>query len=90
LADEAIHLANSFQPLGFQHVIGSLWGADDTAAGEVARRSYQKLRVEADERNSGIGSDVGLALHETLTEYKETLDGLKDILKWAPFIQIGV
>jgi hypothetical protein len=90
LADEAINLANSFQALGFQHVIGTLWGADDTAAGEVARRSYQKLRVEADERNSGIGSDVGLALHETLTEYKETLNGLKDILKWAPFIQIGV
>jgi hypothetical protein len=90
LVDEAIHLANSFQALGFQHVIGTLWGADDTAAGEVARRFYQKLRVEAGERGSGIGSDVGLALHEALTEYKETLNGVKDILKWAPFIHIGV
>jgi hypothetical protein len=90
LADEAIHLANSFQALGFQHVIGTLWGADDTAAGEVARRFYQKLRVEAAERGGGIGSDVGLALHEALTEYKETLNGAEDILKWAPFIHIGI
>ena len=90
LADEAIHLANSFQALEFQHVIGTLWGADDTAAGEVARRFYQKLRVGAGERDSGIESDDGLALHEALTEYKETLNGVKDILKWAPFIHIGV
>jgi CHAT domain-containing protein len=90
LADEAIHLANSFQALEFQHVIGTLWGADDTAAGEVARRFYQKLRVGAGERDSGIESDDGLAIHEALTEYKETLNGVKDILKWAPFIHIGV
>jgi len=90
LADEAIHLANSFQALGFQHVIGTLWGAVDTAAGEVARRFYIKLRGDADERNNGIGTDVGLALHEAVTEYKNTLNGAKDILKWAPFIHIGV
>jgi CHAT domain-containing protein len=43
LADEAIHLANSLQALGFQHVIGTMWGADDVAAGEVARRFYEEL-----------------------------------------------
>ncbi|KAF4871464.1 hypothetical protein CGCSCA1_v009296 [Colletotrichum siamense] len=43
LAGEAILLAYSFQALGFQHVTGTMWAADDAAAGEVARRLYKKL-----------------------------------------------
>ncbi|KAH6722775.1 CHAT domain-containing protein, partial [Leptodontidium sp. MPI-SDFR-AT-0119] len=97
LADEAIYLANSFQALGFQHVIGTLWGADDTAAGEVARRFYEKLCKEKLDKAMGrkvigrqLGTEVGHALHEAVTEYKKTLDGAKDVLKWAPFIHIGI
>lgn len=90
LMDEAIHLANSFQALGFQHVIGTLWGADDTAAGEVARRFYKKLRVDEDRESQAIGFEVGLALHEAMMDYKMTLSGTVDVLKWAPFIHIGV
>jgi len=43
LADEAIHLANSLQSLGFRHVVGTMWGADDDAAGQMARRFYEQL-----------------------------------------------
>lgn len=43
LADETIHLANAFQTLGFQHVIGTMWGANDAAAGEIAKRFHDRL-----------------------------------------------
>lgn len=90
LMDEAIHLANSFQALGFQHVIGTLWGANDIAAGEVARRFYKNLTVGEGDDGKAIGFEVGIALHEAMVDYKKTLSGTVGVLNWAPFIHIGV
>ncbi|KAI1145614.1 CHAT domain-containing protein [Nemania diffusa] len=88
LADEAIHLANIFQSLGFQHVIGTMWGADDSAAGEVAKRFYEKLT------GGGELSSLGAAqsLHEALVDYKQATVGAEaeNFLDWAPFIHVGV
>ncbi|GAB1317146.1 hypothetical protein MFIFM68171_07356 [Madurella fahalii] len=83
LADEAIHLANWFQALGFRHVIGTMWGAEDAAAGEVARRFYTK--VFPDGRTSGL--DVATALHEALTDYIS--EGRHGVVAWGPFIHVG-
>jgi CHAT domain-containing protein len=90
LADEAIHLANSFQALGFQHVIGTMWGAEDTAAGEVARRFYKRLFSEAGgEESSDHGSlDVARVLHEAMADYMNAAQ--KSVVSWGPFIHIGV
>ncbi|KAM5357624.1 hypothetical protein ACJZ2D_016078 [Fusarium nematophilum] len=90
LADEAIHLANAFQTLGFQHVIGTMWGASDAAAGEVAKRFYERLTSKV----SGLlmGSrEVAEALHDSMVGYKEaaTLEG-RNVLDWGPFIHLGV
>jgi tetratricopeptide (TPR) repeat protein len=89
LADEAIHLANTFQALGFQHVVGTMWGAKDSAAGEVAKRFYAKLTPEDGVGLGHIG--VATALHEAMLEYREVTAGEgKDMLAWSPFIHIGV
>ncbi|PNP78571.1 hypothetical protein FNYG_08083 [Fusarium nygamai] len=90
LADEAIHLANAFQTLGFQHVIGTMWGANDAAAGEIAKRFYERLTSKV----SGVFIDsreVAEALHHAMIGYKEAvaLEG-KDVLNWGAFIHIGI
>ncbi|KAH7493926.1 hypothetical protein FOMA001_g39 [Fusarium oxysporum f. sp. matthiolae] len=90
LADEAIHLANTFQTLGFQHVIGTMWGANDTAAGEVAKRFYERLtsRVKGDFIDS---REVAEALHDAMVGYKGAVKlGRKDVLNWGAFIHIGI
>lgn len=81
LVDEAIHLANTFQALGFQHVIGTMWGANDKAAGEIAKRFYTKLTAEE------FQGSVAEALHEAMLEYRKLNPGEG---KWGPFIHIGV
>ncbi|KAH6971242.1 CHAT domain-containing protein [Ilyonectria sp. MPI-CAGE-AT-0026] len=90
LADEAIHLANAFQTLGFQHVIGTMWGANDAAAGEVAKRFYERLtsKVTGAFMDSG---EVAEALHDAMIGYKEaaTVEG-RNVLNWGPFIHIGI
>ncbi|KAK4663208.1 hypothetical protein QC763_606610 [Podospora pseudopauciseta] len=83
LADEAIHLGNTFQALGFQHVIGTMWGANDKAAGDVAKRFYAKLTSAGD-----IG--VAQALHQSMLEYRSATTGdERHLLAWCPFIHIG-
>ncbi|XXH04015.1 hypothetical protein Hte_010425 [Hypoxylon texense] len=90
LMDEAIHLANSFQIAGYQHVIGTLWGADDRAAGEVAGSFYRKLLAERGYDNeAGKAPDVAKALHEAIIEYKNSGKGGKSVLEWGPFIHTG-
>ncbi|KAH6644998.1 CHAT domain-containing protein [Truncatella angustata] len=88
LVDEALHLSSVFQALGFRHVIGTVWGADDFAAGEVARRFYEKISSAL---SSGQSSElhVAKALHDAVLEYKAMVDPQKDVLKWAPFVHIG-
>jgi hypothetical protein len=36
LADEALHLANSFQVVGFGFVVGSMWPSNDVICAQVA------------------------------------------------------
>ena len=89
LADEAIHLANSFQALGFQHVIGTMWGAEDTAAGKVAKRFYKRLFSEAGREgaNDHNSLNVAGALHEAMIDYMNVVQ--KSVVSWGPFIHIG-
>jgi tetratricopeptide (TPR) repeat protein len=87
LADEAIHLANSFQSLGFQHVIGTIWGAEDIAAGEIAKRFYKRLYSAAEAGQNHDALDVSRALHEAVLDYRDVMK--KDVVSWGPFIHIG-
>lgn len=84
LRDESIHLTNSFQMIGFPHVIGSIWPADDTAAGEIALGFYKKLFVGGNVADAG---HVAKALHESMLEYRKREN---NVAKWGPFVHVGV
>lgn len=43
LVDENIHLAATMQAVGFIHTIGTLWQAEDEAAGDIATVFYSNL-----------------------------------------------
>ena len=80
LIDENIHLASTFQLLGFRHVIGTLWGANDAAAVAVAARFYERLLQKPDEPSA-----VARALHHAAIMQRVDSDGFN----WVPFIHMG-
>ncbi|RDW57787.1 hypothetical protein BP5796_12588 [Coleophoma crateriformis] len=92
LLDEAIHLANSFQAFGYRHVIGSMWGACDDAAGDISKLFYARLnkRIVTGERNM-VGEenvlDVAEILHQTTMEYRKGKE--KEIIRWGVFAHFG-
>ena len=86
LTSEAINLGNSFQSLGFRHVIATLFGANDAAAGEIAKSFYTEL-VNGESKYRNI--DVAEALHHATLSYRNAHAGTKDELNWIPFIHIG-
>ena len=85
LADESVHIASSFQLSGFQHVIGTLWGVDDNAAVEVAKRFYENLPASGEQ---GYASPAK-ALHDAIVSFRNTEENWKDCSKWASFIHLG-
>jgi tetratricopeptide (TPR) repeat protein len=85
LLDESIHLASTFQLMGFQHVIGTLWGADDGAAVQVAGQFYKHLLQ--DEEDGSMS--VAYALHNAILIFRNTGSNSTEVSKWAPFIHIG-
>jgi len=82
---ESIHLANSFQLVGFCHVVGTLWEANDDAAIQVTETFYDHLV------NGGIQTHdtVAYALHEAMISSKEYWKGMGGFRNWAPFIHVG-
>lgn len=85
LADEAIHIANSFQLAGFRHVVGTLWQTRDQCCKEVANDFYRAL-LGTDARDDGPLL-VAEALHAAVEKLR--VQNLKKPLAWAPFIHIG-
>ncbi|EWC44826.1 hypothetical protein DRE_06464 [Drechslerella stenobrocha 248] len=83
LVDESIHLANSFQLIGYRHVVATLWGAYDEAAVEVARNFYSTLSTAGGDE----GLTVAYALHEATLAVREY--DRHDIMSWAPFVHYG-
>ncbi|PSN70888.1 hypothetical protein BS50DRAFT_477465, partial [Corynespora cassiicola Philippines] len=83
LRDEAIHLTNSFQMIGFPHVIGSIWPAYDRAAGEIASGFYKGLTAAEDITAEGV---VAKALHDAMLEFRSKEN---DVAKWGPFVHVG-
>jgi tetratricopeptide (TPR) repeat protein len=86
LVDESITLASTFQLAGFQHVIATLWGADDTAAVKIAGKFYEFLLLQRSE-NSELS--VAKALHEAVLCFRNADGNRFAISQWAPFIHLG-
>ncbi|KAF7116144.1 hypothetical protein CNMCM5793_004164 [Aspergillus hiratsukae] len=88
LANEAIHIASAFQLLGFPHVIGTLWEADNQCATEIAGAFYRKLIEQLNESGPDVSHDVvAYALHHATRKLRQKKPG--NVIGWAPFIHIG-
>ncbi|KAL2785014.1 CHAT domain-containing protein [Aspergillus keveii] len=84
-ADEGIHLASAFQVVGFSHIIGSLWSANDQACVLAARFFYESLTSRS------ISGDPNRTVAEA---WREAVLRLRSVPKirtrdWAPFIHLG-
>ena len=85
LIDESIHLASTFQLVGFRNFIGTMWGAYDKAAVAVAAKFYKHLL----EQNADTVSSAPRALHRAILDLKTQDGNSEDILLWALFIHVG-
>jgi hypothetical protein len=85
LINESIHLASAFQLAGFQHVIATLWRADDGTAVEIASKFYELLFKE----QTITGATISYALHRAVLQYRVMYGSAADVLKWASFIHLG-
>ena len=72
--------SSTFQLLGFRHVIGTLWGANDAAAAAIAARFYERLLQRPDEPSA-----VARALHHAAMVEREKSDSFN----WVRFIHMG-
>ena len=94
LVDENMHLASMFQAIGFRHIVGTKWSADDSTAGFVAKVFYKKLLGRNDgQAETKAKADLGryavpIALHEAILEARERV-GSENISRWAPFLHMG-
>jgi len=80
--DLSDHLVAAFQGAGYQHVIGSLWGATDTLATGVATDFYGELA------RSGPHADrAAHALHHAVRRQRDAYPGKPAL--WAPFVHYG-
>ena len=85
LADEAIHIASSFQLAGFSHVLATLWESDDRLCQRVATEFYSRLFRGVDGVEANLR--VAMAYHEAVKMVRDKKP--KDFLGWAPFIHTG-
>jgi hypothetical protein len=84
LADEAIHLAASFQLAGYRHVIGTLWEIDDYTAVTVAGAFYTTLT------SGGTALDIGRApraLHDAVRAVRASQPDKPSV--WASYLHAG-
>ncbi|OAP53733.1 hypothetical protein AYL99_12088 [Fonsecaea erecta] len=85
LTDEGLHLANAFQVVGFGHVIGALWSANDEVSARLSELFYAHL-IEAGQTSSLDGL-VASALREAVVQVRSEFSENPEL--WAPFIHLG-
>lgn len=98
LMDEVIHVASSFQLIGFPHVIATMWEADNRAAVVAAGAFYRELANNMAKSVENAGHDaVAYAMHAAAVAVMEGAGTLRmrkynsydDVIAWATFIHIG-
>jgi CHAT domain-containing protein len=85
LVDESIYLASTFQLSAFQHVIGTLWGAEDGAAAEIASNFYKFLL----QRSENSELPAAQALDDAVLCFRNTDNNHMAIFRWASFFHLG-
>jgi len=66
-----------------------MWGADDSAAGEIAKRFYENLREGLDKTGFIKEGLVAVVLREAITLFKTYGPKGQDVLMWGPFVHLG-
>jgi tetratricopeptide (TPR) repeat protein len=85
LADEALHLASSFQVAGFKHVVASMWPSDDAICARVAKLFYQNLLT-----GDGVGlGNKAVPLMLDMAVEAIRLEHRNQPYLWAQFIHSG-
>jgi hypothetical protein len=90
LVDKSIHLASTFQLIGFRQVIGTLWSVDDETAVDIATAFYKKLFGHGNEEYV-----VSTALYHALSSWRKSpnrqeMSEEQHIRLWAPFVHFGL
>jgi hypothetical protein len=89
LIDESIHLASTFQLIGFRHVIGTLWSVDDDTAVDIATAFYKELFRDIEGKRI-----ISNALHHALLSWRRDpsrhdISVEQQVRFWAPFVHFG-
>ncbi|KAK6525383.1 hypothetical protein TWF694_005522 [Orbilia ellipsospora] len=84
LVDEVLHIASAFQLAGFQHVIGTLWQAEDRACRNISGDFYASFLSGREDPHP---REVSLALHKAIIKQRKNRPELP--ISWAPFVHIG-
>jgi CHAT domain-containing protein len=87
LPDEAIHLAAGMLSAGYSSIIGTMWSIQDEDAPLVASEFYS--RVIDKDKGTGDVRKSAWALHEATAKLREEV-GEKELIRWVPFIHMGV
>jgi hypothetical protein len=85
LKDESLHLASAFQVVGFAHVIGSLWSADDDICVRVAEIFYSHLTRSGTAEFSN--ECVAMALRSAVMQIRSDFPQNPSV--WVPFVHFG-
>lgn len=85
LEDEGLHLASAFQVIGFAHVIGSLWSADDGVCVRVAEIFYSYLTRSGTAEFSN--ECVAMALRSAVIQIRSEFPQNPSV--WVPFVHFG-
>jgi hypothetical protein len=85
LEDEGLHLASAFQVVGFAHVIGSLWSADDDVCVRVAEIFYSYLTRSGTAEFSN--KCVAMALRSAAMQIRSEFPQNASV--WVPFVHFG-
>jgi CHAT domain-containing protein len=83
--DEVMSIASAMLFAGFKGVVGTLWSIDDTDGPVVSKAFYTHLfrnQLECVDTR-----DAAIALHLAV---KELRDSNVPLLRWVPFVHLGV
>lgn len=85
LADEAVHLAAGMLMAGYKTVVATMWSIGDEDAPLVAEEVYGHLFEGGvpDPRRAAV------ALHKATERLREKV-GIRALVKWVPYIHIGL
>ncbi|KZV68463.1 TPR-like protein [Peniophora sp. CONT] len=90
IPEESMHLAAGMLAVGYKGVIATMWSIRDDDAPFVVETYYRKLlELRASSTLGKSETGAAYALHEATKRLREKV-GLKEVIRWAPFVHFGI